>query len=86
MISFYEYLQIITNEAGEIPPAAATTKSPKKNYKALEGIPQHEINFYAAELDQYEKKGIVGIDAAKDIVRRFGNDASWLLKYFNYNA
>ena len=71
-------------QAGEIPPAA--TRSPKKNYKALEGIPQHEINFYAVELDEYEKKGIVGIDAAKDIVKRFGNDASWLLKYFNYNA
>ena len=67
---------------------AASEESPavKKNWKALEGIPQHEINFYAKELDKYEEKGIVGIEAAKDIVKRFGNDASWLLKYFNYNA
>lgn len=67
-------------------PATAPEESPAVNFQALEGIPQHEINFYAAELEKYEKKGISGIEAAKDIVKRYGEDAGWLLKYFNYNA
>ena len=72
--------------AGTAGPATAPEESSDVNNQALEGIPQHEINFYAAELEKYEKKGISGIEAAKDIVKRYGEDAGWLLKYFNYNA
>ena len=71
---------------GTAGPATAPEESSDVNNQALEGIPQHEINFYAAELEKYEKKGISGIEAAKDIVKRYGEDAGWLLKYFNYNA